>query len=138
MQPGDSVAAFWNSKADPSWFGGIPLVHVICQTSGLQPVVMCPRAFKSATSRGSLQEAETYVELSGSVEPYHCYMETLVMSQYIRVVGARLRPDGLTAGTPIMRVKLISHAGLVIVVLVSAGRVVAACEREDPLCEGPL
>ena len=65
-------------------------------------------------------------------------METLVLSQYIRVVGARLRPDGLTAGTPIMRVKLISHAGLVIVVLVSAGRVVAACEREDPLCEGPL
>ena len=53
-------------------------------------------------------------------------------------MGARLRPDGLTAGTPIMRVKLISHAGLVIVVLVSAGRVVAACEREDPLCESPL
>jgi hypothetical protein len=52
--------------------------------------------------------------------------------------GCPPAPRGLTAGTPIMRVKLISHAGLVIVVLVSAGRVVAACEREDPLCEGPL
>jgi hypothetical protein len=32
-----------------------------------------------------------------------------------------------------MRVKLVSHAGLEVVVLVSAGRVVAACEREDPV-----
>ena len=72
------------------------------------------------------------------VEPYHFYMETLMRSRYTKGRGARARPGGLTAGAPIMRVRLVSHAGLVIVVLVSAGRVVAACEREDPLCEGSL
>ena len=72
------------------------------------------------------------------MEPYHFYMETLMRSRYTKGRGARARPGGLTAGAPIMRVRLVSHAGLVIVVLVSAGRVVAACEREDPLCEGSL
>ena len=72
------------------------------------------------------------------VKPYHFYMETLMGSRYTKGRGARARPGGLTAGAPIMRVRLVSNAGLVIVVLVSAGRVVAACEREDPLCEGSL
>jgi hypothetical protein len=65
-------------------------------------------------------------------------METLVMSQHAKGRGARPRPGSLTAGAPIVRVKLVSHAGLVFVVLVSTGRVVAACERENPLCEGSL
>ena len=65
-------------------------------------------------------------------------METLMMSRYTKGRGARSRPGSLTAGAHIIRVKLVSHAGLVFVVLVSTGRVVAACEREDPLCEGSL
>ena len=54
------------------------------------------------------------------------------MSEY-QGCGARSRPGGLSIGAPNMRVKLVSHAGLVVVVLVSTGRVVAACERDSSL-----
>ena len=44
----------------------------------------------------------------------------------------------IPAGASVVRVALVFHAGLVVVVLVSARRVVAACERDDPLCQGSL
>ena len=72
------------------------------------------------------------------MERYHCYIKTLVMRECGKAVCAYSRPSGLSAGASVVRVALVFHAGLVVVVLVSAGRVVAACEREDPLCQGSL
>ena len=68
------------------------------------------------------------------VERYHCYIKTLVVREYGKVMCVYSRPSGLSAGASVVRVALVFHAGLIVVVLVNARRVVAACEREDPLC----
>ena len=51
-----------------------------------------------------------------------CYIKTLGMREYGQAVRVYPRPSGLSAGASIVRVALVLHAGLVVVVLVSARR----------------